>query len=243
MRLTQGLEFGLFKAAADYSAVTNYGLLAAKNGTASQVAKASVAGQPTIGYFQSVAASGHAITVQYGGVAEALLGGTVTMGDRVTGDANAKTVKLSAIGQYVIGIALASGVDGDIIPVLVTHQGKAPGWKHVGSFLAATFANGDMLTSVPLPAAGTITNFYAQCTKAVTTSAKAATLNLEIGTTDLTGGTIALSGTYTLGAVVACASITGGNTFAAGDVLSLEASSVTTFSEGSFDVVIEALLN
>lgn len=106
------------------------------------------------------------------------------------------------------------------------------------SYLAATFANGDMATTWTPGFAGRIVDADAVCTAAVTTGAKAATLNLEIGTTNLTGGVITLSGTYALGAVVAATAITAANHFSATDTISLEASSVTTFIEGSFDIVI-----
>lgn len=71
-------------------------------------------------------------------------------------------------------------------------------------------------------------------TKVVSTAAKAATLNLEIGTTDLTGGVIALTSANCtpLGAKVAGTSITANNTGSATDAISLEASGVTAFAEG-----------
>lgn len=107
------------------------------------------------------------------------------------------------------------------------------------SYLAATFADGDMATTWTPGFAGRIVDLDAVNTAAVTTGAKASTLNLEIGTTNITGGTIALSGAYTLGAVVAGAAITAANHFSATDTISLEAASTTTFAEGSFDVVVQ----
>lgn len=105
---------------------------------------------------------------------------------------------------------------------------------------AADLANGDVITNYPLPLIhGKIGRFRAVVTKAITTGAKAATLNLEIGTTNLTGGTIALAGAYALGAVVASAAITGGDTFKPGDTLSVEASAVTAFIEGRVKIVVE----
>jgi hypothetical protein len=63
-------------------------------------------------------------------------------------------------------------------------------------------------------------------------------LNLEIGTTNLTGGSLVLDGTVALGAYEAASAITAANTGAAGDNISLEAASVTSFVEGSFVIQI-----
>lgn len=74
----------------------------------------------------------------------------------------------------------------------------------------------------------------------VTTAAKLATLNAEIGTTNVTGGTIALTSANCtpMGAVVAGAAITAANSFTATDTISYEAASVTAFAEGSGSIVI-----
>jgi len=111
-------------------------------------------------------------------------------------------------------------------------------WLH-WHFNAADFANGDMVTDWTLGHKFKILSFVAICTKAVTTGAKAATLNLEIGTTNLTGGSLALSGTYALGSVTAATAITAANTGSAAATISLEASSVTTFAEGEFDIAVQ----
>lgn len=71
-------------------------------------------------------------------------------------------------------------------------------------------------------------------TVAVTTAAKAATLNFEIDTTDVTGMTLALtSATVTpKGTVLPFGLPTAGYTLSRSSKLSLEASAVTAFSEG-----------
>lgn len=76
----------------------------------------------------------------------------------------------------------------------------------------------------------------------VTTAGKAVTLNLEIGTTNLTGGAIALTSANCTpaGAVIAGTAVTAANTFDADDVLTLEPSSITAFTEGA--VLFEAIL-
>lgn len=57
------------------------------------------------------------------GVADVLAGGNVTRGDLVTSDANGKGVAAApaaGVNNRVIGVALASAVDGDIFPVLIS---------------------------------------------------------------------------------------------------------------------------
>lgn len=68
----------------------------------------------------------------------------------------------------------------------------------------------------------------------VTTAAKAATLNLEIGTTNVTGGAVALTSAAAtpLGAEIAGSAVTALNTFDSDDTISVEAASVTAFAEG-----------
>jgi hypothetical protein len=74
----------------------------------------------------------------------------------------------------------------------------------------------------------------------VTTAAKLSTLNAEIGTTNVTGGTVALTSAACtpLGAVVAGAAITAANTGSATDTISIEAASTTTFIEGDGSIVL-----
>ena len=71
-------------------------------------------------------------------------------------------------------------------------------------------------------------------TTAVTTGSKLATLNFEIDTTNVTGGTIALTSANCtpVGATVAAAAITAANRLLPESKLSIEASSITAFSEG-----------
>lgn len=104
---------------------------------------------------------------------------------------------------------------------------------------AADLANGDVLTTYVPGYKFKILKFDARCAKPVTTGAKAATLNMEIQTTDLTGGVIALSGTYAQGAAQAGSAVTAANTGSATDSFSIEASAVTTFVEGAFWLVVQ----
>ena len=99
----------------------------------------------------------------------------------------------------------------------------------------ATLATGDVLTNFTPGFKGRILDIDFQVHAAVTTGSKAATLNMEIGTTNLTGGSVALTSANCTpaGVQVAGTAITGANSFTATDTISIEAASVTAFAEGS----------
>lgn len=108
------------------------------------------------------------------------------------------------------------------------------------TFDLADLANGDLLTNIPVPGHGYFIGLEALVTRAATTPAKAAQLNLEIGTTNLTGGVLSLTSANMtpLGARVAATAITAASYFKPGDTFSLEAASVTAFVEGRITVRI-----
>jgi hypothetical protein len=99
----------------------------------------------------------------------------------------------------------------------------------------ANVASGDVLTNYTPGYAFKVLATHFAVTTAVTTASKAATLNLEIGTTDVTGGSVALTSANCtpLGAVVAGSSVTAANTGTSSDTISVEASGVTAFAEGA----------
>jgi hypothetical protein len=104
----------------------------------------------------------------------------------------------------------------------------------------ADIANGDLLTEWVPGFAGRITDFLAHVQKAATTADKASTLNIEIETTDLTGGVLALTSANCTprGAQVAASAITANNAFTATQKISVEASSTTAFIEGAVWLMI-----
>lgn len=101
--------------------------------------------------------------------------------------------------------------------------------------LANITGAGDVVTTWTPGFAGRIEALNFVVTTAVTTAAKLATLNAEIGTTNVTGGLVALTSANCtpLGAVVAGTAVTAANSFGAADTVSIEAASVTAFSEGA----------
>ena len=66
----------------------------------------------------TTATAGDIVRLMLVGISRLKLGGTVTRGKPVTSDASGKGVQATA-GQSYGGIAFASGVSGDIIPVFV----------------------------------------------------------------------------------------------------------------------------
>lgn len=125
-----GADFS-FPASADLSTKQFYFVVL---NSSSQLAVAG-ANVSCLGVLQDApAAAGRAGEVRTLGVSKVVLGGTVTVNDKIASDASGKGVKATAAsvlagtpeplaGSYTMGIALASGVSGDTIPVLLTHAG------------------------------------------------------------------------------------------------------------------------
>ncbi|NBR87392.1 MAG: hypothetical protein EBS84_19455 [Proteobacteria bacterium] len=169
----------------------------------------------------------------------------VTAGAKLYAAASGKVDDGSTVlaGGAPIGFeaVTAASADGDIIEAAPSSE-LATGAPVIFQFPInlATIANGDLLTDFPLGFAGKIVGFYASVTSPATTGSKLSTLNLEIGSTNLTGGSLALTSANMtpLGAVVSASAITAGNTFAATDVFSIEAASTTAFVEGSIVLTV-----
>jgi hypothetical protein len=143
------------------------------------------------------------------------------------------TFTLTAIGNSKIGKVVRWVETGVVIVEFEAHKVEPIQIVSLPITLA-NVADGDVLTAYTPGFKGTIIGIDFAVTTAVTTAAKATTLNAEIGTTNLTGGAVALTSANCtpLGAVVASTAITAANAFTATDTISIEASSTTTFVEG-----------
>lgn len=64
--------------------------------------------------------SGDTVEVAITGIADVEYGAAVTRGDLLTADSDGKAVTESSAGKRIVGIALKSGVDGDIGEVLLS---------------------------------------------------------------------------------------------------------------------------
>lgn len=94
------------------------------------VLQAAAVGDKSIGISTEIdAASGERVDVVLAGIADLKLGGTVARGDLLTSDATGQGVTAAPAGgtnNRIVGMAIISGVTGDIIPALVS-QGSFQG--------------------------------------------------------------------------------------------------------------------
>ena len=84
---------------------------------------ASSATNSLLGIFQhTTTTAGDIVRIMMLGISRCKLAGTVTRGNPITSDASAKGIAATS-GQSIVGFAMASGVNGDIIPVLLAPVG------------------------------------------------------------------------------------------------------------------------
>lgn len=234
---------GELAAAADYSTTGQYRGVIASTAANNTAVLASVAGQQIIGVLRNEPQAGEACEIVEHGVAKVILGGTVTRGDRLSVDANGAFVTATGAGA-ICGVALQSGTSGALISMLVEKKPLA--------FVSLAFAiglpsipAGDVVTSFPLPGAGRIIGFRYVPGVVTSTAGDGMNLNLEIGTTNLTGGVLGLTSanTNTMGVVTSATAITGNNTYAPGALLSIEgATGAGAFAEGSGTLFVDVEL-
>ena len=149
------------------------------------------------------------------------------------------TFKIAGTGDEVVSAvsALTDSSGGTAAATLSANAGKTAYIFHVN---LANLADGDIVTTLTPGFAGRIVALDFFVDAAVTTAAKLSTLNVEIGTTNTTGGALALTSANCTpkGVKVAGSAITAANTFTASDTISIEAASTTTFVEGSGWIVV-----
>lgn len=219
-------------AAADFSTKQYYGAKVDSNGKAALAG----AGENAIGILQDTPTAGSIGNVMTLGVSKAVYGATVTAGQNLSADANGKLIP-TAGSAAVIAVALENGSTNEVHSVLLvtrTATGTNSGMILSIPIKLAKVSNGDIVTTYIPGISGTIKKVSFVVTDPVTTAAKAATLNLEIGTTNLTGGVLSLTSANCtpLGAVIDGTAITSDNVFTSANSISVEASSVTAFIEG-----------
>jgi hypothetical protein len=106
-------------AGADLSAKQSYLAKIASDG---DLELASAATDSVIGVVTEGAVADKPATVQFGGIAKVICGGSITAGNRLTSDGDGKAVATSSAGNRVFGIALESGSANEIIPVLLKDE-------------------------------------------------------------------------------------------------------------------------
>lgn len=152
----------------------------------------------------------------------------------------APTDLVGPIGR-VIDYRSASDVDVELFTQAEAYAVTSRGTMSFHVNLATITTAGDVVTTITPGFRGRLKKWYFVTGTPVTTAAKAATLNLEVGTTNVTGGTIALTSAAAtpLGATIAQGSaFTAGTAFDDTDTISIEAASVTAFAEGDGMIVI-----
>ena len=221
-------------AAADLSVKQYYAVKIDANGQAALCGAA----QNAAGILCNKPTAGQPAAVMTLGIALAMYGGAVTAGDNLTTDANGKLVTATGTNP-VIGVAMESGVDGEVHSVLLVTR-TSTGINANNSILAlpislAKIADGNLMYGITPGFAGTIKKIFAVVNDPATTAAKTTTISIKINATTVTGGTLTLTSANCtpLGAVVNGTAITGGNSFTATDTISLVAAATTAFVEGS----------
>lgn len=125
-----GFSFSL-PANADYSAESTYQFtpvtVVAASGaginTDSALAPVAATGDPIIGILQNNPALAEAGTIVQNGISKVKLGGSVSVGNKLMAIPSGGAI-LAQTGYYSFGIALDTGVTGDIISVLLVNNAK-----------------------------------------------------------------------------------------------------------------------
>lgn len=109
---------------------------------------------------------------------------------------------------------------------------------NLGSVDCDTITAANIRTAFPMPFHGRFIDFFAMVDVAITGGGGTALLNLEIGGVDVTGGVVTVSTAAggTKGTKLAGTGITALNEFHEGDVLDIEAATVTDMTAGRVDL-------
>ena len=169
---------------------------------------------------------------------------TVSTGNVPAGFAFAAAAEGDTTGDLLLGGQLALAQAAEVTALTDSSAGAAADGTLAANAacsiisIPVTLANitdGDLVTTFTPGFAGTILRTQFIVTTAVTTGDKAADLNLEIGTTNVTGGVVALtSATATpVGKTIAGTAVTAGAAFTASDTISVEAANTVAFAEGA----------
>jgi len=214
--------------------------------TSGKAAVAATAGMRIHGSLQNEPTANEIADVAVSGFAKVRYGATVAANVLLAVDASGEFIAASTGDDYyTVGISIDAGSDGSVGYAYLFGPGNQfkTSSQHTYTlpvYSMADIADGDVVTTITPGYAGTIEKVYWIQGTPVTTASKASTLNLEIGTTNVTGGVISLtSATCTpIGTVIAGTAITANNTFDNDDTISVEAASTTAFIEGAGTIVM-----
>lgn len=107
--------------------------------------------------------------------------------------------------------------------------------------LAGVAGNGELITNYVPGYAFRILSVDFAVTEVVTTGSRRADFNLEIGTTNVTGGVVSVTSAAAtpVGTVIAGTAVTAANVGSATDALSIESSNVTAHAEGAGHLLVK----
>ena len=115
-----GQTSGIEKSVKCTAAIATAYLIAKFGADDDTLSQATASTEELVGVLQhTTSAAGDEVRVMLDGISRVVLGGTVTRGNYLTSDANGKAVAAApgaGVNAYMIGVAMASGVAGDIIP-------------------------------------------------------------------------------------------------------------------------------
>jgi hypothetical protein len=215
------------------------------SGTDNTVVGASVDGEAVHGINQGDGASGEVVEVCQLGISYLEAGGTATAGGAVKTDSVGRGITHVA-GNNLAGYWLESGVTGEIIKVLANCSALSPTgvqgaveWWNFPIDVSKYNATGDIITDWTPGFAGSIQAVQLVNLDSNATSGRDMSFNLEIGTTNLSGGVVQLTSanSATAGVIVAGSAVTGNNTFGATSTISIECIG-PTFFDGTHDIML-----
>lgn len=232
----------------DVAGALPYGLCMGGGGSGTSQGEQTVTGTATPANMVSAAVDGCVIEkVAVTGLTtgKTQIGSWVYMTDDATFTLTRPTIGGTLVGEVADYRSSAVG-DVWLYPVPVLRALAAAGFGRTllsfGNFDWVSIANGDIVTNFPAPFSGKVVAFRAIIDIALSGSSGTATINMEIGTTDVgpttpTSIVLSTAATPTKGTVVSSAAITANNVFSEGDNLSFEAASVaTTRTTGKFNL-------
>lgn len=118
-----GPTSGLEKSVKCTAALATSYLIAKFGADDDTLSQATASTEDLVGVFQhKTTVAGEEVRVMLNGITRVVLGGTVARGAKLTSDANGKAVAIGAVAgtnYNSIGVAMASGVANDIIPMLI----------------------------------------------------------------------------------------------------------------------------
>lgn len=115
-QVNESLEYAPDCGSVDLTGKLHYLIKLHTDGTALLAAAAS---DKIVGVLREENVVGKGVTVQFGGVAKVIAGGTVAPGDLITSDGDGKGIATTSAGNRIIGVALSAADANEIFSVMM----------------------------------------------------------------------------------------------------------------------------